>query len=93
MLNWCARRVWGSMLWFMRRRPIKALRTGWIRWVPAQRREKAWEDFKRQERWARRHGVTILQWTIGFAMFALGYQAIAAWTIMAQANGVFSAKP
>lgn len=77
----------------MRRRPIKAVRTGWIRWVPERRREHAWENFKQQERWARKHGVTILRWTLGFAAIALGYQAVAAWTLMAEANGLFSAKP
>lgn len=77
------------MLWFMRRPPIKRLRRNWIKWVPESRREKQWQQFRRQEAWARRYGVSIIKWTLTLFLAAILFQLVAAWVYYQQAAGAF----
>ena len=73
----------------MRRPPIKRLRQNWIRWVPESRRAEAWANFCRQERWARKHGVLVLQVILGTFFVIVFAQLVAAWTIEQQSKGGF----
>lgn len=57
--HWLARRVWGSMLWFMRRTWVKRARR---RMIDRQVRMGAprWMLITEQDRFAHRHGLGIL---------------------------------
>lgn len=65
--------VWYAMLWFMRRDLIRAAQRFWINRVPEHRRAKTWAAHCRQNRWARKYGLTILtvSFTIAYAMVVL----------------------
>lgn len=89
MVTRLARFTWGSLLWFMRRPPIKRLRRNWIHWVPEHRRARAWEHFRSQERWARRYGLLSLRIIYGFFIVVVAAQLIAAWVYWQEATGGF----
>lgn len=88
-MMWLARRIWGAMLWFMRRPPIKWLRMNFTRFVPEARREKAWESFTGQERWARRHGLRIMYWTVTIVSTIILLQVLGALVYYGQIYGWF----
>lgn len=91
MLEKLAKILWFALLWLMRRPRIKRLRHGWIRWVPESRRDQAWARFCRQERWARKNGVFVLQVILGSFLVVFFAQVVAAWVIMQDLNGSFDA--
>lgn len=66
--DWLARRLWAAMLWFMRRPAIRRLQRGHVLLFPKGAREEAWRRFRAQERFARRHGLTLLRWTMVLAL-------------------------
>ncbi|MFQ3677976.1 MAG: hypothetical protein SNJ74_08535 [Fimbriimonadaceae bacterium] len=63
-----ARLIWGGMLWFMRRPPVKRFRRGFVRFLPESRRAGAWESVRRQDRFARRYGLTVLTISLGISI-------------------------
>lgn len=67
MSLWVARRVWAAMLWLMRRRWIRRLQSASFQLVPAKIRPQVWRSVRAQNRWARRHGLTLLRFS--FALF------------------------
>jgi hypothetical protein len=69
-----ARRLWWSLMWFMRRGPIKSMRQNWVKWVPEKRRAAAWEHFRSQERWARDYGLTICRVCVLVVILSLSFQ-------------------
>ncbi|MBS1717848.1 MAG: hypothetical protein JSS72_08975 [Armatimonadetes bacterium] len=49
------------MLWFIRRPLIRRWqRFAFYERVPVERREKSWEHFKAQNRWASKHGLKLI---------------------------------
>lgn len=52
--RWLARLLWGHMLWTMRRPFIRTVRRS------TAKRFGSWESVKRQDRFARRHGLPLL---------------------------------
>lgn len=58
--RYLARFCWWWMLVLMRRPWMKRLQRGWISRYPPTKRDKAWNSFKRQNRFARRYGLKLL---------------------------------
>ena len=77
---WLARKVWGFLLWFLRRPPVKRFRAQAHLLLPRWARERARENIVRQDRFARRYGLKLL--TISFfiltASFLLSITAMVA---------------
>lgn len=69
--HWIARRVWWAMLWFIRRPKIRRLQRMGLNLVPESRRERARQNTRRQEQWARRYGLTILTWSFTFLLYVV----------------------
>lgn len=92
MLEFVARRVWYALLWFMRRPVLKRMRQNWVHHVPESRRDKAWERFRRQERWARRYGLTIIRFVVLLMTGVVFTQLVMAWVYWESAKGTFSAE-
>jgi len=62
--NWLARHCWYWMLYFMRRPWMKRLQRRWLRPVEGKPYKRFPESFVRQNRFARRFGLTLLTLTI-----------------------------
>lgn len=72
-----ARRLWAAMLWFMRRPWMKRLQRNSVKIFPeGPRRDKAWESFRKQERFARRYGLKILVWVVTLCLYCLTFVLI-----------------
>lgn len=56
-------------MWLIRRPVVKRLQHAGLRLVPESKRPAALENLRRQNRFARRHGVTLLRWSV-MAFFA-----------------------
>lgn len=83
-----ARRLWAGMLWFMRRRWMRRLQRWAISLSPeGPRREKAWAGFRRQERWARRHGLRLLTGVVTVCLYAVLLNVIAALVVTGMESG------
>ncbi len=93
LIDWIARRVWFSILWFMRRPPVKRLRLTYPKYLPARNREKAWESFRSQEKWARRYGLIVMKWTVGVFVIVIFIQLVGALVYTMQANEMLRASP
>lgn len=90
ILNWLARRLWYLMLWTMRRPPIKRLRLTFPKYLPPSQREKAWQSFRNQERFARKYGLTLTRWIVGIVLFIFLFQLIGAGVYWMYAEGLLS---
>lgn len=67
-----ARRLWAAMLWFMRRKWMKRLQRSSVTLFPeGPRRDKAWEGFRNQERFARKYGLRILTGVITVCLYSI----------------------
>ncbi|MBN8690937.1 MAG: hypothetical protein J0L72_09150 [Armatimonadetes bacterium] len=84
-----ARWIWGSMLWFMRRGPVKHLRFHFVDWLPERKREGAWTHFREQERWARKNGLTLITVVVGLAELIILLQLMGAFAYWMEARGMF----
>jgi hypothetical protein len=84
LADWLARRLWWACLQFMRRPWMWRLRRGWVRWLPEPRREKAWADFRRQERLARRIGLPFLRGLMVLSLYGVALSislSLASWAL------------
>ena len=63
----------------MRRPPVKRFRRGFTRFLPEAKRQRAWDSVRRQDRFARRYGLTVLTISLNAALailfFGLAYAA------------------
>jgi len=84
-----ARWIWGAMLWFMRRPPVKHLRFHFVDWLPEHKRARAWEHFCQQERWARKNGLTLITFVVGLAELIILLQIMGASVYWMEARGMF----
>ena len=80
-MSWLARlisrRIWAGMLWFMRRRWMKRLQRGSVRVFPAgPARDRAWNNFRRQERFARKYGLHILTFVVTLCLYSIGLMLV-----------------
>lgn len=69
--RWIARRVWWAMLWLMRRRWMRRLQRASVNLFPASKRDAIRESMIRQDRFARRWGLMILQFAILIFLYSL----------------------
>ncbi len=88
-LDWVARQLWYGMLWFMRRPRIKRFRLHWHQRIAEPARTKAWNNYRRQERWARRYGLKIMQVVVTLFSLVILSQLFAALVYTLQAQGAF----
>ncbi len=63
-----ARLMWWYLLWVMRRPWIKRLQKSWIRIVPVKRRDLARRNLQSQNRWALKHGLSLLVIAMNFLL-------------------------
>lgn len=82
-IDFLARRLWWLLMWFMRRGPIKRMRQTWPKWLPEPRRAAAWAHFRRQEAWAREHGLTVCRLCVQIVILSFGFQL--AWRLVFKA--------
>ncbi|MCC7231074.1 MAG: hypothetical protein IT203_11830 [Fimbriimonadaceae bacterium] len=59
-----ARRLWGNMLWVMRRPWMKRLQVASLRLFKEEKRGRARLSINRQNRWARKVGLPLLTFAI-----------------------------
>jgi hypothetical protein len=52
------------MLWFMRRPLIKRMRRNAPNLLPERKRAAAWENIKAQDRWAMKHGQSMIRFSL-----------------------------
>ncbi len=82
LARWLAPRVWFVILRFMRLPVIRRIRRGWMRRIPEPTRLR----MIRQDRFARRYGLAVLQFslTLMLASFAItGSYFVALWLVNA----------
>jgi hypothetical protein len=83
-----ARLIWAAMLWFMRRRWMRRFQRWAIRLSPeGPKRDKAWAGFRRQERWARRHGLRLLTGVVSVCLYAVLLNLIAGLVVWGMQSG------
>ena len=85
-MEWLTRRVWFGMMWFMRRPGLKRMRLG----VSSRGGGKALHSYRRQERFARKHGLTITRMIVWLVIGILLAQFIGAFVLYMQISGGFS---
>jgi len=66
-----ARLLWANMLWTMRRPWMKRLQTASLNLFRGERRERARESLIRQNRWARRTGLTLLTFSFNMLLASM----------------------
>lgn len=91
--DWIARRVWWGMLWLMRRRWMRALQARFVALAPTPAaRERAKASMRRQDQFARRHGLVILRWAILVALYIvalqIAYAIVVAFLVASQSAGL-----
>lgn len=89
-IEWLARRLWYAMLWFMRRPRVKRLRLNFPSYLPEKSRAGAWNSFRRQERWARQYGLTVMRVVVALFGSIILFQLLGALVLTLQSNGGLS---
>lgn len=69
------------------------LRRGWVRWLPEGRRERAWAEFRRQERLARRIGLPFLRGLMLLCLYGLALSAAVSLVSWAMDRGLLPSQP
>lgn len=69
--DYLSRRLWFGMLWVMRRSWMRRFQRRVLSLAPASRKEAAWQSYRRQERFARRYGLTMLRWVVSFLLISI----------------------
>jgi hypothetical protein len=72
LAEFLARRLWWAMLWLMRRPAMRRLQRNSVKLLPESKREKAWQNIRRQEAWARDNGLPLLKVVITFLLISIG---------------------
>ncbi len=67
----CARQLWFITLWIMRRRWISSIQRWAINRAPAERRAKAIEGLKKQNRFARRIGLPLMTFVMNLCLASI----------------------
>jgi len=76
-----ARKIWWAMIWFMRRRWMRRLQRNSIKIVPdGPLRVRAWANYRRRERFARRHGLAILTGVV--TLFLYGFAFVCVYSLL-----------
>ena len=79
-----ARNIWAAMIWFMRRPWMRRLQRNSIKIVPEGRmRDKAWDNYRRREKFARRHGLGILTGVV--SLFLYGFAFVCVYSFLSRA--------
>ncbi|MCX7799348.1 MAG: hypothetical protein N2109_03290 [Fimbriimonadales bacterium] len=81
MLDRLARRVWYAALWLSRRRPAKRLQRLSVELAPRPLRTKAEASLRRQNAWARRHGLNVVRLSLSLVALSAAFWAI--WLLLA----------
>ncbi len=68
---WMARRLWTAMLWLLRRRWMKGLQRGSAQMLPPRMRQGARASIARQNRFARRYGLSMLTVSLNLLLASL----------------------
>lgn len=80
-----ARNLWAAMLWLMRRPWMRRFQRRSMNWMREPGRSRAWERFRRQERFARRYGLKILTGVLTVCLYSIAfmaiYQALLTWMV------------
>ncbi|MBX3119286.1 MAG: hypothetical protein KF784_09485 [Fimbriimonadaceae bacterium] len=71
LARFLARWVWYGMLKFLRWSPIRKRRVGWANRLRNRGDAKAIEAYKRQERFARRHGLKLVTFLMNLLIYSL----------------------
>ncbi len=87
MIEWLARRIWGGMLWFIRRPAIRRLQRASLMLVPESRRERAHQSMIAQERLARRIGLPTLRFVLRLLFFSIFMTLFLSWFLDAVDSG------
>jgi hypothetical protein len=69
------------------------LRRGWIRLLPAHRRDKAWADFRRQELLARRIGLPFLRILMTLCLYGAAFALAVSIVSLAMDAGLLPSRP
>lgn len=78
------------MMWLMRRRRLKHLRLNFTKALPPSMRDRAWQSFRRQERFGRRYGLVLSRLLTWLVLGILTFQVIGALILTLQAQGRLS---
>lgn len=66
-----ARWIWANMLWLMRRPWMKRLQRASLNLFSGERRERARSSMVRQNRWARRTGLSLLTFSVNMLLASM----------------------
>lgn len=71
LTRFLARQIWIALVWYMRRPPIKRMRRNVTGLMPGKFGERARQSLSRQDRFARRYGITMLTWSLNLLFASL----------------------
>ncbi|MFM9873728.1 MAG: hypothetical protein ACKVQS_09725 [Fimbriimonadaceae bacterium] len=87
MIRWLARKIWGWMLWSIRRPAARKLQRAALNLVPESRREAAHQSAIKQEKFARKIGLPLLTFVINLFFISVALTLILLFVLNANAEG------
>lgn len=91
LAEWLARRIWGAMLWTMRRPWMRRLQAASLRLLPPAWRPAALRSKHRQDAFARRYGLRTLKWALFFLLVSWLVSLAYVLTVKLVTSGVLEA--
>jgi hypothetical protein len=87
MTRWIARKIWGWMLWSIRRPAARKLQRAALNLIPESHRESAHKSAIKQEKFARKIGLPLLTFVINLFFVSVALTFMLLFILNAVADG------